>query len=64
MNLPARVICCLLIHTVFCVSYTLLNNFLLYTGLDRWYARKSMAGKSPGLGQEPDSMIASGADHA
>ncbi|CEL32356.1 hypothetical protein AB4P97_23055 [Pseudomonas sp. A1230] len=148
MNLPARLICCLLIHTVFCVGYTLLNNFaadwyistyggltsrgvnirltskflyefflvfnwllamilvlrvklvlwaiwvalvllwmlpdhplraLLYgvgqgtftlaailfcTGLDRWYTRKSMAGKSPELGQEPDSMTASGADHA
>lgn len=27
MNLPARILCCLLIHSVFCVGYTLLNNF-------------------------------------
>ncbi|VVM58448.1 hypothetical protein PS619_01161 [Pseudomonas fluorescens] len=27
MNLPARIVCCLLIHSFFCVGYTLLNNF-------------------------------------
>ncbi|KNH47029.1 hypothetical protein HTX81_04650 [Pseudomonas lini] len=27
MNMPTRIICCLLIHSVFCVGYTFLNNF-------------------------------------
>ncbi|WP_192559321.1 hypothetical protein [Pseudomonas allokribbensis] len=27
MNMPARIVCCLLIHSLFCVGYTLLNNF-------------------------------------